>query len=99
MIPSLLARQPAMIDEPEHEQRVREDRADDRGLRDHDLARREREDDDEELGQVTERRLEDPGHRRTEPLPDLLGRERDEPGEPGERERREDEGEERGRTA
>ena len=42
----------------EHQQRVREQRAEDRGLRDDDLAGGQREEDDEELGQVPERRLE-----------------------------------------
>ena len=63
--------------EAEHEQRVGEDRADDRELRDDDLARRQREDHDEELGQVAQRRLEHAGDRGPEVLADLLGRERD----------------------
>ena len=65
--------------EAQHEQGVREDRADDRRLRDHDLAGLEREDDDEELGQVAEGRLEQARHRRPEPLADLGGRERHDP--------------------
>ena len=68
--------------EEEHEQRVREDRADDRGLSDHELAGRERKEHDEELGQVPECRLHDPGHGRAEALADLLGRERGQPGGP-----------------
>ena len=45
----------------EDEQRVREQRAEDRRLCDDDLAGREREEDDEELGQVPERRLQHAG--------------------------------------
>ena len=67
--------------------------------RDDDLAGREREDDDEELGQVAERRLQQPGHRRPEALADLLRRERDDPREPRERERRDAERQERRRPA
>ena len=47
--------------EAEHEQRVGEDRADDRRLRDDELALLQREDDDEQLGQVAERRLQHAG--------------------------------------
>ena len=89
---------PADDREAEHEQRVREDRADDRRLRDDDLAGREREDDDEELGQVAERRLEHAGGGRPEALADLLGRERDDPREPGERGGRDREREQRRRV-
>ena len=71
--------------EPEDEQRVREQRAEDRRLRDDDLAGREREEDDEELRQVAERRLEHAGDGRAEPRADRLGRDADEPGEPAER--------------
>ena len=71
--------------EAEHEQRVREQRAEDRRLRDDDLAGREREEDDEELGQVPERRLQHAGRRRAEAGADGLRREADHPGEPGER--------------
>ena len=60
----------------EHEQRVREQGAEDRGLGDNDLAGREREEDDEELRQVAERRLEDARQRGAEARADGLGRER-----------------------
>ena len=73
--------------EAEHEQRVGEDRADDRGLGDDQLALLQGEDHDEQLGQVAERRLQHPRDGRAEVLAQLLGRERDDPGEPGQRER------------
>ena len=87
MQPSVARIVPGDDHQPEHEQRVGEDRADQRGLRDDELAGAEREEDDEELGQVAERRLQEAGDRRPEPQPDLLGRERHHPGEPGERQR------------
>ena len=77
--------------QPEHEERVRQQRADDGRLRDHELARGNREQDDEELRQVPERRLQDARHSRAEPLSDRLGGDRDHPGEAGERRGREDE--------
>ena len=83
----------------EHEQRVGEQRADDRRLRHHGLARLQREDHDEQLGQVAERRLQQPGHRRAELLADLLGGERHDVGEPGERDRRQAERQQRGAAA
>ena len=49
--------------EPEHEERVREQRAENRRLRDDDLACAQREDHDEELRQVAERRLQHAGRR------------------------------------
>ncbi len=58
MIPSSARHAPGDDREPEHEQRVREERAEHGRRRDDDLARGEREEDDEELGQVAERRLE-----------------------------------------
>ena len=73
--------------EAEHEQRVGEDRADDRRLRDHQLALFEREDHDEQLGQVAERRLHHAGDARPEALAELLGGERHDPRQPRERER------------
>ena len=45
----------------EHEQRVSEDRADDRGLGDHQLALLQRKHDHEQLGQVAERGLQHAG--------------------------------------
>ena len=60
--------------EPEHEQRVREQRAEDRELRHDELAGAEREDHDEELRQVAERRLQHAGHRGAEPGAHRLGR-------------------------
>jgi hypothetical protein len=47
--------------------------------------RGQREEHDEELRQVAERRLQRPGDRRAEPLADRLGRDRDRPGEAAER--------------
>ena len=76
----------------EHEQSVREQRAEDGGLGDHELTCRNREEHDEELREVPERRLEEPGGRRAEALPDRLGREGDDPGEARERDRSDDEG-------
>ncbi len=70
----------------EHEQRVREQRAEDRRLGDDHLAGGEREADDEELRQVAERRLQDAGHGRAEACADRLGADADDPGESGERE-------------
>ena len=60
--------------EAEHEERVREQRAEDRRLGDDDLAGGEREENDEELGKVAERRLEHARHRRPEVSADRLGR-------------------------
>ena len=71
--------------EAEDEQRVGQQRADDRRLGDDDLAGAQREDDDEQLGQVAERRLQHAGDRRAEPLADLFGGERHDVREPGER--------------
>ncbi len=58
IMPSGWRVEPADDREAEHEQRVREQRSEDRELRDDELAGREREEDDEQLGQVAERRLE-----------------------------------------
>ena len=55
-------------------------------LGDDELSGREREENDEELRQVPERRLQDAGQRRAEPLTDRLRRERDDPGDARERE-------------
>jgi hypothetical protein len=81
--------------EAEHEQRVGEDRSDDRRLGDDELALFQSEDHDKQLRQVAERRLQHPGHARTEALAELLGRERDHPREPGECERGEREARDR----
>ena len=75
----------------EHEQRVDQDRAEDRRLGDHQLTGVQREDDDEELGQVAERRLQQAGRRRPEPLSHLLGRDRHDPRRARERDARDDE--------
>ena len=77
--------------DPEHEHAVREDRADERGLDDVDEPLVEREQGDEELGQVAERRLDDARAAGAEPGAELLGRGADEPGEAGERHRGDDE--------
>ena len=77
--------------DPEHEHAVREDRADERRLDDVDEALAEREERDEELGQVAERGLDDARAARAEPGAELLGRGADEPGERGERDRGDDE--------
>jgi hypothetical protein len=71
--------------EPEDEEGICEEGADDRRLRDHGLARRERKEHDEELGDVRKRRLERAGDTRSEPLTDGFGRERDDPRKAGER--------------
>ena len=80
----------------EHEQRVREQRADDRRLRDDGLALAQREDDDEQLGQVAERRLHHPGDGRARTLAHLLGGETDDVRQAGERDGRERERQQRG---
>ena len=55
----------------------------------------QREDHDEQLRQVAERRLQHPGDARPEALAELLGRERDDPRQPRERERRDREARDR----
>ena len=59
----------------------------------------EREDDDEQLRQVAERRLQHARHRRADALAELLGRERHDPREAGERDRRDREARHRAPTA
>ena len=81
--------------EPKHEERVREERAEDRELGDDDLAGRECEEDDEQLGEVPERRLERPGDGRSEPRADRLGGDADRPGDATERRARDHEGDDR----
>ena len=51
----------------------------------------QREEGDEQLGQVAERRLDDAGPARAEPRAELLGPAADEPGERGQRDRSDDE--------
>ena len=82
---------PAEERDPEHEDAVREDRADERRLHDRHEALVEREEGDEELGQVAERRLDDPAAPGAEPGAELLGRVADDPRERGERDRGDDE--------
>ena len=81
--------------EAEDEQAVREERTEDRGARDDDLAGREREKDDEELRKVAERRLQRPSHRRPEALANGLGRDRDRPRKTTERGGRDNEHDDR----
>ena len=85
--------------QPEDEQAVGQDRPDQRGLDDDDQAGLEREDRDEQLGQVAQRRLEDAGLARPEPMAELVGARADEPGQPGQGDRRHDEHERVGRAA
>ncbi len=82
--------------EAEDEERVREDRADERGLDDSDEPGLEREDGDEELGQVADRRLDDAGRGRGQVIAELVGRFADQVGDAGERHGRDREGRERG---
>ena len=56
------------------------------------LALLQREDHDEQLGQVAERRLQQARHARPEALAELLRGERDDPSEPRQRQRRQQEG-------
>ena len=69
----------------EHQQRVREQRAEDRRLGDDDLAGREREQHDEELGQIAECRLEHARDGGAEVRADRLRADPDRPREPAER--------------
>ena len=68
--------------EPENENAVGEDRADQRGLDELDQAVVERKEADEQLGQVAEGRLHGAGARRSEATAELLGREPNGSGEP-----------------
>ena len=74
--------------EAEDEEGVREDRADQRGLDDGDEPGLEREDADEELGEVADRGLDDAGRGGAEVVAELVGRLADEVGDAGEGERR-----------
>jgi len=69
--------------ETQYEKRVDEDRADQRGLDYDDETRPEREDGDEELGQIADDRLHDAGCRRPEIDPELIGRLADHIGDAG----------------
>ena len=73
--------------EPEHEQRVGEDRADERRLHHDDEPRLQAEDRDEELGQVAQRRLEDAGRARAEAVAELIRALADEAGQAGQGDR------------
>ena len=75
----------------EDKQQVGEDRADQGGLDDDDEAGPQREDRDEELRQVAERRLKDPGRRRPEALAELIGPLPDQDRQRGEGDRADDE--------
>ena len=79
MTPSRARRAPATIARPSTSSAFANSEPRIDVVRDDDLAGREREQDDEELGQVAERRLEHAGDRRPEPLADRLGRDRDRP--------------------
>ena len=92
MTPSGAGARPGDDREPQDEQRVREQRADDRRLRHDELAGGEGEEDDEELGQVAERRLERSGHGRPEAHTDGLRRDGDHPGQAGQRDGGDQEG-------
>ena len=80
--------------EAQHEERVGEDRADERRLDHHDEALAQGEEADEELRQVAERRLHDTGRGVPEAGAKVVGRRTDEERERGEGHRgdREDEG-------
>ncbi len=77
--------------EPEHEQQVADDRTDERGLHDGELAGGDQEDADDELGQVAHRRVEQAAALRPEPHGQLLGRLTDQPGQRHDGQRRCDE--------
>jgi hypothetical protein len=76
----------------EDEEHVGEDRADERGLDDADQAGAEREDPEEQLGEVAERGLHDSGHPRTEAIAQPVDAASDDGGEHAEGSRRHDEG-------
>ena len=88
-------RPPASEREAEHEQRVAEDRADERRRDDLDEARLEREDREEQLGQVAERRLDDAGRGRAQAMGQPLGGLADRDRAAGEGDDGEDEADER----
>ena len=72
----------------EDEQQVADDRAGDRRLDDLDQAGLEREERDDQLGDVAERRVEDAADLRPGERPEALGRQADDPGQPEDRRRR-----------
>ena len=78
--------------QPEHQQRVGEHRADDRGLRHHDLARRSAKRTMKNSGRLPSVDCRKPVTAGPEALADLLGGERDDPGQARERDRRRREG-------
>ena len=80
--------------EAEDEEQVGEDRADERGLDDRDQAGLQREQGDEQLGQVAEGRLQDAGRAGPEPVTELLDRPSDDGCEQGDGDSRAGEGEE-----
>ena len=75
----------------EHEQQVADDRAGQRRLHDLDQAGLQREERDDQLGDVAERGVEDPADLRAGQRPEPLGGQPDDPGEPEDRGRRHDE--------
>src|SRR5262249_30092523 len=81
--------------DPEHEQGVREDRPDHRALRDDRLSLAQREDDEEQLRQVAERRLHEARDPGAEQLADALDADGHDMGEAGERDGREGERDDR----
>ena len=76
----------------QHEEHVGEDRADERSLDDADQAGTEGEDPEEQLGEVAEGRLHDPGHPRPEAITQPVDAAPDDGGEHAEGRRRHDEG-------
>ena len=77
--------------EPEDEQAVGQDRADQRALDHHDQSGAQAEDPDEQLGQVAQGRLQDAGQPGPEALAELLGALAHESGQAGQGDRRGDE--------
>ena len=76
---------------PEHEQQVADDRAGQRRLDDLDQPGLQREERDDQLGDVAERRVEDAADLRAGQRAESLGREADDPGQTEDRDRRDDE--------
>jgi hypothetical protein len=81
--------------EPEDQDAVREDRADEGGLHELDQAVVESEEGDEQLGQVAECRLNGACAGRSEAAAELLGRQPNGAGKPGDRQSRQREAENR----
>ena len=84
-------RPPSRKRQAKHEQAVAEDRADQRGLGQHDEAIAQGEDRDEQLGQVAQRRLEHARRPRAEVTAEVIRALADEPRDPGQRRGRDDE--------